>query len=169
MLGHGQITDAHVYMNDNQMIGLCDEFNVPDLENKQIEHETLGSIGVLSLPARSLAGLGGDMKMSFPEPEFMAITSNPRKAHSLQLHSKLDVFDAGGLNEDLSTTLVTLVTLMFKKRAFPTSKKGENGQYTADFSVTRLVQRDIRANVPIVEIDLFKQIHRVMGENVWPD
>lgn len=168
MLSHGQITDAETYLGNNELIGICDEFNVPELENKVIEHETLGSIGVLTLPARGLAALSGDIKMSFPEPEFMAITSNPRKAQLLQLHSKLDVFDGDGLNEEKSTTLITLATVLFKKRAFPSSKKSENEQYTAEFTVNRLVQRDIRSDTPIVEIDFFKRIHRVNGQDVWP-
>lgn len=168
MLKHGQITDAEAYLDDNSLIGICKEFNVPELENTQIEHETLGSIGVLKLPRRGLSAVEGSLTMAFAEPEFLAITSNPRKAARFQLHSKLDIFDAMGLNESASTTLVTHVTALFHKTAFPSGKKGEAGEHSAEFSVTKLLQRDIASSTPIVEIDFFANIYKVNGEDVWP-
>lgn len=169
MLKNGQITDAPVYLDDKSLVGLCEEFNIPELENSQIEHETLGSIGVLKLPRRGLSAIEGSLIMAFPEPEFLAITSNPRKAARFQLHSKLDIFDAMGLDEANSTTLVTHVTALFSKTAFPNGKKAEAGKHNADFSVTKIMQRDINSSTPIVEIDLFANIYKVNGEDVWPD
>ena len=169
MLKHGHITDAQVYLDDKSLVGLCKEFTVPELETTQIEHETLGSVGVLKLPRRGLSALEGSMVMQFPEPAFLAITANPRKAARFQLHSKLDVFDAMGLNEEDSTTLVTHVTALFHKSAFPGAKKGETGEHSGDFSVTKIMQRDMASGTPIVEIDLFANIYKVNGEDVWPN
>ncbi len=168
MLQHAQITDAHVYMEDNSLAGICKEFSIPEIEVSQIEHETLGSIGVMKLPSRSLASLEGSLTVSHPDPAFLAIVSNPRKAARFQLHSKLDAFHAMGLDEENSTTIVTHVTALFHKSAFPAAKKGEAGEYTAEFSVTRLMQREYRSQTPIVEIDLFAGIHKVNGQDVWP-
>ncbi len=168
MLAHGHITDAPVYLEDRSLVGFCKEFNVPDLESTMIEHETLGSIGVLKLPRRGLSALDGSMTLAFADPEFLSIVSNPTKAAQFQMHSKLDVFNALGLDTDRSTTLVTHVTAWFGKSAFPGGKKAEAGEHAADFSVTKIVQRDIRAEVPIVEIDLFANIYNVLGKPVWP-
>lgn len=168
MLQYGQITDAPVYLNDKSLVGHCEEFNIPEIETQMIEHETLGSIGVMKLPRRGLTGLDGSLIMSFAEPEFLGITSNPRKAAVFQVHSKLDVFNAEGLDEANSTTLVTHVTALFHKSAFPGGKKAEAGKHSADFSVTRLMQRDINSSTPILEIDFFANIYKVNGEDVWP-
>lgn len=170
MLQHGQITDAPVYMGNHSLVGLCEEFDVPEMETKQIEHETLGSVGILVLPARGIQKLQVSMTMSFPEPEFMAMTMDPTMAHLFQLHSKLDIFNAGGLDRDNSTTLVTIVNVMFAKPAFPAGKRGgEAGKFKAEGTATRVLQRDIRSETPIVELDLFANIHNVMGKPVWPD
>ncbi|MGH1577705.1 phage major tail tube protein [Planktotalea sp.] len=169
MLQYGQITDAPVYLDDKSLVGHCEEFNIPEIETQTIEHDTLGSIGVMKLPRRGLSALEGSLIMSFAEPEFLSITSNPRKAARFQVHSKLDIFDAMGLDETNSTTLVTHVTALFHKSAFPGAKKADAGKHNADFSVTRLMQRDINSGTPIVEIDLFANIYKVLGENVWPD
>lgn len=169
MLRHAHITDAPVYLDDKTLLGLCKEFSIPEIETTQIEHETLGSIGVMKLPRRGLSGIEGSMTMHFAEPEFLAIAANPRKAARFQIHSKVDVFDAMGLDEGNSTTIVTHVTALFHKSAFPAAKKGEAGEHSAEFSVTKLMQRDIASSTPIVEIDLFANIYKVNGENVWPE
>lgn len=170
MLQYGQITDAQVYLGDQSLVGLCEEFEVPEMETKQIEHETLGSVGVLMLPARGIQALKVSMTMSFPEPEFMAMTADPTQSHQFQLHSKLDIFNAGGFDRDRSTTLVTIVNVMFAKPAFPAGKRGgEAGKFKAEGTATRLLQRDIRSETPIVELDLFANVHNVLGKPVWPD
>ena len=169
MLQHAQITDAEVYLDDKSLVGFCKEFNLPEIESTQVEHETLGSVGVLKLPRRGLSALEGSMVMSFADPEFLGITSNPRNAARFQLHSKLDAFDALGLNEDNSTTLVTHITALFHKSAYGGLKKDDGAsEHTAEFSITKIMQRDVNASTPIVEIDLFANIYKVNGEDVWP-
>ena len=169
MLQHAHITDAPVYLDDKSLVGFCTEFNIPEIETTQIEHESLGSIGVMKLPRRGLSAVEGSMVLKFAEPEFLTITSNPRKAARFQVHSKVDVFDAMGLDETNSTTIVTHVTALFHKSAFPGSKKAEAGAHNAEFSVTKLMQRDINSSTPIVEIDFFTNIYKVNGEDVWPE
>lgn len=169
MLRYAQITDAPLYLGDNELVGMVDEFSVPELESDTIEHDTLGAIGVLKLPSRGLNALEGSITLTHPEPEFLAMTANPNKARMFQLHSKLDVFNEDGFDEAKSTTLVTIVRANFTKQAFPAGKKKEGGKFTADFTVTRLVQRLFSEQTPLVEIDLFARIYKVNGANVWPN
>lgn len=169
MSHRGQITDSPLYWGDKSMIGMCDEFASIEMENKTIEHETLGSVGVLILPTRGLSALTGSMTLSYPDPEFVAATARPNLAQTFQLHNKLDLFNVQGFDAEKSTTIVTGVVAQFTKRAWPTSKKGENAQYTVDFSINKMWQRDIRSNAYLMELDLFANTHKVMGENVWPD
>ncbi len=170
MLPHAHITGAEVYLDDRSLVGICEEFSIPDLEVGQVEHSTLGSIGTFKLPARGqLTPADGSMILLSPDPELITLSSNPRKAVRFQLHSKVDAFDALGLDEEKSTTIVTHVTALFYKRMFPGGKNGEAGKYTGEFSVTRLMQRDIQSETPIVEIDFFANIYKVNGEDAWPD
>ena len=170
MLQHAQITDAPLYLDDKSLVGICEEFTVPELEVGQIEHSTLGSIGVFKLPARGqLQPTDGSLVLSSPDPELITMSSNPRKALRFQLHSKVDAFDAMGLAEEKSTTIVTHVTALFYKRIFPSGKRGEAGKYTAEFSITRLMQRDIKSEKPIIEIDFFANVYNGPDGPMWPD
>ncbi|WP_420011006.1 phage major tail tube protein [Tateyamaria sp.] len=170
MLANAHITDAPVYLDDKSLLGICEEFNVPELEIGQVEHSTLGSVGTFKLPGRgNLTPTDGSMILLSPDPELITLSSNPRKALRFQLHSKVDAFDAMGLVEEKSTTIVTHVTALFYKRIFPSGKRGEAGKYTGEFSITRLMQRDINSSTPIVEIDFFANIYKVNGEDFWPD
>ena len=169
MLQHAHITDAPLYLEDKSLRGIAEEFNVPELEVGRVEHNTLGSIGLFKLPSRGdLQPTDGSLVILSPDPELITLTSNPRKALRFQLHSKVDAFDAMGLDEEASTTIVTHVTALFHKRIFPSGKK-EAGKYTGDFSITQLMQRDINSSTPIVEIDFFANIYKVNGEDVWPE
>ena len=80
MLQYGQVTDAPVYLEDKELLGVCNEFNIPELESGTVEHDTLGSVGVLMLPRRGLSGLTGSIKLQFPEPEMVSTFSRPNKA-----------------------------------------------------------------------------------------
>lgn len=169
MLRYGQVTDAPVYLEDKELLGICNEFNIPELESGTVEHDTLGAVGVLMLPRRGLNGLTGSIKLQFPEPEMVAMFSRPNKAAKFQVHQKIDVFDADGLNEEKSETLITHVKALFTKNAFASVKKGEAHEDTAEFTCTAFMQRLTSSDVPLVEVDLFANIYKVNGEDVWPD
>lgn len=168
MLKFGQITDAEVYLEDQSLVGVAAELKLPSLENGQIEHETLGSIGVLKLPKRGLAALEGSIKLSFPEPEFVKRAANPRTAVLLQVHDKIDVFGPDGLDTDKSTTRVTVLKCLFSKTSEDTNKKGDAKSFEGEFSVSYFMQRLISESVPMIEINLFSMVYRVAGEDVWP-
>ncbi len=169
MLQYGQVTDAPVYLEDKELLGICNGFTIPEMESRMIEHDTLGSVGVLMLPARGLSGLPGSIKLMFPEPQMVSTFARPNKAAKFQVHQKIDVFDSDGLNEERSDTLITHVKALFNKSAFAEVKKGEAQEATGDFSATYLMQRLTSSDVPLVEIDLFANIYKVNGEDVWPN
>jgi len=169
MLQYGQVTDAPVYLEDKELVGVCNEFNIPEIESGTVEHETLGSIGVLMLPRRCLSALQGSIKLIFPEPEMVTIFSHPNKPVRFQVHQKIDVFDSDGLNGEKSTTLVTHVKAMFMKNSFSAVAKGGDQEDTGEFSCTAFSQRLIDVEVPLVEVDLFARIYKINGEDVWPN
>lgn len=169
MLHHAQTTDAPVYLEDKSLFGISSEFQIPEIESTVIEHKSLGSLGVIGMPARGLKLLEGSIKLGFPEPSMAARMSNPNKALPFQVHQKLDVFNSFGLDEGNSTTLVTHVRAMFKKNAFSAVKSGEAVEDTGEFTTAYIMQRLIDDSTPLVEIDLFAQVYKIQGENVWPD
>lgn len=169
MLQYGKVSDAPVYLEDKELLGICNGFTIPEIESGTIEHDTLGSVGVLMLPQRGINGLSGSIKLMFPEPTMVSTFARPNKAARFQVHQKIDVFDADGLNEEKSDTLITHVKALFNKSAFAEVKKGEAQEATGEFHATYLMQRLTSSDVPLVEIDLFANIYKVGGEDVWPN
>lgn len=168
MLPHAQITDAELYYDDKSLIGIAKEFSIPALETGHIEHETLGSVGVLKLPRRGLSALDGSMMLQLEEPEIARQMLRPNKAMALQLHAKIDAFNSFGHDEENSTVLVTHVRAMFGKIEPGDYKKGEAMAFNGEFSTTYFMQRVTNSETPLVEIDLFANIYKVNGEHVWP-
>lgn len=168
MLNNAQVSDAPVYLDDKSLVGVCNGFDMPELESNTIEHETLGSVGVLKLPTRGLSALDGSMTLSFPEPEIVAIFSQPNRAVTLQVHKRIDVFDGDGFNAEKSTVMITRIKAMFFKNAFASVKKNEATEDTGEFTCTSYTQRLISSDVPLVEVDLFANIYRINGADVWP-
>jgi len=169
MLQYGQVTDAPTYLEDKELLGICNGFTIPELESRTIEHDTLGSVGVLMLPARGLSGLSGSIKLMFPEPTMVTTFARPNKAAKFQVHQNIDVMGPDGLDEEKSTTLITHVRALFNKSAFAEVKKGEAQEATGEFYATYLMQRLTSSEVPLVEIDLFANVYKVNGEDVWPN
>lgn len=169
MLRNAQITDAEVYFNETGLVGVAATCDLPQLEATQIDHETLGSVGVLQLPARGLSALTGTLMLEYPEPELLAWSYNPAISALIQLHEPLDVFDPDGIDRDRSTKLVTVMRCRAVNNEASQGKKREKRTHSIPFTATSFVQRIYTEAVPLVEIDLFRNVHKVNGQNVWPD
>ncbi|MGR3760889.1 phage major tail tube protein [Roseobacteraceae bacterium NS-SX3] len=169
MSRHGQITNAHIYNDERDLWGISAEFQIPSVETQMIEHETLGAVGVLKLPARGLRALDCTFKLQYPDVELHRQMLRPNKTVSLHLHETVDLFDIGGLNEDASTTLVTSVRCYFSKVDSGGSKLGEARDLTGEASAVYFMQRVTNSETPLIEVNLMENIYRVNGEPVWPE
>ena len=170
MLRHTQITDAEVYFGETGLVGVSATVDIPSLETAQIEHETLGSVGILQLPARGLAALNVTIELMYPEPELLAWSYDPTASELFQFHEPLDVFGAdGGIDRDRSTKLVTICRLKPSNNEAGQMKKREARKHTISATATSFLQRVYTEQTPLVEIDLMANIHKVRGRNVWPD
>lgn len=163
----GQITDADLYNDEKELLGVVKEFKIPSMEITTIEQEGLGSVGVLKLPSRGLSALEGTLKLLYPEQSLLRAMNLPTKVVSFQLHEKLDIFNPDGFDEAESTVLITHVRAMFSKVEGGDSKKGEAREVDGEFSATYLMQRYVNSETPLFEVDLFNNIYRVNGKNVW--
>lgn len=170
MLRHTQITDAEAYFGEEGLVGVSSTVDIPSLETTQIEHETLGSVGVLKLPARGLSALDCTIELMYPEPEVLAWSYDPTSSVLWQFHEPLDVFGAdGGIDRDRSTKLVTLMRLKPSNNEASQLKKREGRKLTITAHATTFLQRIYTEQQPLVEIDLIANVHKVGGRSVWPD
>ncbi|KQI68000.1 hypothetical protein AN189_13100 [Loktanella sp. 3ANDIMAR09] len=169
MLRHTQITDAEVYFGEEGLVGVSATVDIPNLETTQIEHETLGSVGVLKLPARGLSALDMTIELMYPEPEIMKWSYDPTASVLMQFHEPLDVFGPEGLDRTRSTKLVTVCRVRPVNNEASQLKRKDPRKLTIPAVATSFLQRIYTEQTPLVEIDLIANIHKVGGRNVWPD
>lgn len=165
---NGQITDAHVYLEDNDLVGIVSEFQIPSIEWNTIEHETLGQVAVYKTAARALQALEGSMKWEFVEPTLAEMAYNPTKVYPFQLHSKVDIWGPDGLDLDKSYTLVTLVALQFNKAGPGVAKLGDLMDVELDFTCTRLTQRIHDSDKVMFSVDVFANRVQDGSGDIWP-
>lgn len=164
----GQITQADVYINDVDVCGRVAELDLGEIGHTEVEHKTLGMIGVLKLPGRPVEAITGKISFEWLDEEVSRAILNPTKVNKLQLHSYVDVFDGEGLNSDQSHTLVTHIGFQMMKTGGRTAKLGENLGQEHDISIGYFVQKVYGADTPIIEFDAWNNIYRIDGEDVWP-
>lgn len=164
----GQITQGDVYINDVDVCGRVAELDLGEIGHTEVEHKTLGMIGVLNLPGRPVEAIAGKITFEWLDEEVSRSILNPTKVIKLQLHSYVDVFDGEGLNSDQSHTLVTHIGFQTMKTGGRTAKLGENLGQEHDISIGYFVQKVYGADTPIIEFDAWNNVYRIDGEDVWP-
>lgn len=165
---HGHITQAEVYYEDKSLVGLAKEFKIPKIEWGTVDHETLGQVAVYKAPARPLQALEGSMTMSFIEPQMAELAYNPTIIHSFQLHSKVDIWGADGLDQANSYTLVTSLGLQFLSAEQGPGKLGDEVEHELEFSCPRLTQRVHDSDKVLLAVDVFAGIVDTGSGPIWP-
>jgi len=164
---HARITNATVYLEDNSLVGIAREIQLPKLEWHEVEHESLGQVAVFKTPARSLQALEGSITWEAVDPDIARRTLTPARAITFQVHWEQDAWDADGWNSDESITMVAVMRLLFKGAELEALKNAEQAGWQQEFTCTRLVQRVHSENTPIIEVDVFANSVKVNGEEVF--
>ncbi|CUX69323.1 MULTISPECIES: phage major tail tube protein [Agrobacterium] len=164
----GQITQSDCYINEVDVCGRVAELDMGEIAHAEIEHQTLGMIGVLKLPGRPVQAIDGKITFEWLDEEVSRNILNPTKVNKLQLHSYVDVFDGEGLNSNQSHTLITHIGFQMMKTGGRTAKLGENLGQEHDISISSFKQSVYGGETPIIEFDAWSNIYRINGADVWP-
>ena len=164
----GQITQSDCYINEVDVCGRVTELDMGEIAHAEIEHQTLGMIGVLKLPGRPVQAIDGKITFEWLDEEVSRNILNPTKVHKLQLHSYVDIFDGEGLNTGQSHTLITHIGFQMMKTGGRTAKLGENPGQEHDISISSFKQSVYGGETPIIEFDAWNNIYRINGTDVWP-
>ncbi len=164
---HARITNATVYLEDNSLVGIAREIQLPKLEWHEVEHESLGQVAVFKTPARALQALEGSITWEAIDPDIARRTLDPSRAITFQVHHEQDVWDADGFSAGESVTIVTIMRLLFKGGELEALKNSEQAGFQQEFTCTRLVQRVHSENTPLIEVDVFANSVKVNGEEVF--
>ena len=165
----GQTTNADVYLEGNRLVGRIKEFKFDKLAYERVEHMALGMVGKAKLPARALEAIDATISWSWLETEILRRAANPTKALALQFEKFVDVFDADGLIVAEGYRIITSVSLLFAEEKMDAFKNGNDAiGVEHDCSVTRLVVKSTEDDTFLREIDIFQNINRAEGKDVWP-
>lgn len=164
----GNITQSDVYLNEVDVAGRLEELDLGSIEHTEVEHSSLGMIGVLALPGRPVKAIKGKLKFKWLDEVLQRQLLNPTKVVKIQLHTYVDVFDEDGLNTDQSHTLVTHLKFMVLKSGGSSAKNGDQMGGEFDVSITSFVQKVYGQETAIIEFDAFNRIYNINGEPVWP-
>lgn len=156
-----RILNANIYANGNSLLGRAEEIKLPDITATMTEHKALGMVGKIELPS-GFDKLEGEIKWNSIYPEVAAIMANPFASAQLQCRSSIETYGAQGRIEEQS--LVTYLTVMFKKNPLGTFKQHDNVEVSSSFACTYVKQ--VIDGREVLELDVLANIFRVNGEDV---
>lgn len=156
-----RITNANIYVNGSTMLGKAEEIKLPDVTAIMQEHKALGMVGKIELPA-GFDKLEGEIKWNSLYRDVAKVMANPYKTVQLQCRSNIETYGAQGRIQELS--LVTFLTVMFKKNPLGTFKQHDNAEFSSSFSATYL--RQMIDGDEVLELDYLANIFRVGGEDM---
>jgi P2 family phage contractile tail tube protein len=164
----GQITNADLYINGVDVKGRVEDLDLGDIGSTEIEHATLGMIGVLKLPGRPVEAIDGKIKFEWLDEVIERGLLNPTKRQTIQLHSYVDVFDESGLSSEKSHTLVTHIGFHVMKRGGLKAQLGKGMGSEHSITIPSFSQKVYGEATPIIEFDVMSGIYKINGKDVWP-
>ena len=156
-----RITNANIYVAGSSLLGRAEEIKLPDVSAIMQEHKALGMVGKIELPA-GFDKLEGEIKWNSLYRDVARTMANPFQAVQLQCRSNVGTYGAQGRFQDVS--LVTFLTVMFKKNPLGTFKQHDNAEFASSFSATYIKQ--MVDGEEILELDYLANIFRVNGEDM---
>ncbi|KIA81352.1 MULTISPECIES: phage major tail tube protein [Chromobacterium] len=156
-----RITNANIYINGNSLLGRAEEIKLPDVAAIMQEHKALGMVGKIELPA-GFDKLEGEIKWNSLYKDVAKTVANPFQAVQLQARSNIETYGSQGRLQQVS--LVTYLTVMFKKNPMGTFKQHENADFSSAFTATYIKQ--VIGGEDILELDYMANIFRVAGNDM---
>ncbi|QEL57066.1 phage major tail tube protein [Chromobacterium paludis] len=156
-----RITNANIYINGNSLLGRAEEIKLPDVAAIMKEHKALGMVGTIELPA-GFDKLEGEIKWNSLYKDVAKTVANPFQSVQLQARSNIETYGSQGRLEQVS--LVTYLTVMFKKNPMGTFKQHENADFSSAFTATYVKQ--VIGGEDILELDYMANIYRVAGNDM---
>ena len=147
--------------NSFSLLGRAEEIKLPDVSAIMQEHKALGMVGKIELPA-GFDKLEGEIKWNSLYKDVAKTVANPYKAVQLQCRSNIETYGAQGRLQEVS--LVTYLTVMFKKNPLGTFKQHDNAEFGSGFSATYIKQ--VIDGDEVLELDYLANIFRVGGEDM---
>ncbi|WP_032116658.1 phage major tail tube protein [Candidatus Arsenophonus nilaparvatae] len=159
------MTNANVYLDGNSLIGRAKEIKLPEINVVQQEHQALGMIGKIQLPA-GFDKLEGEIHWTSLYEEVALRTANPFKAYPLQCRGSLQRYNpAQGRQDELPVAV--FMTVMFSKNSLGSFKQHEVPEMSSSFTCSYIKQ--VMDGQVLLELDVIANIFKINGEDMLTD
>ena len=128
-----KLLNCNVYVDGGELLGQVEEFDIPELNFKMVEHKALGLFGSFELPS-GLDKLEARCKWNAFYDDVVS-TSNPYKAIQFQVRANLETYGSTGRTGQQS--MVFTMTAVPKKLPGFKFKQSDNVEMESTFSITR--------------------------------
>lgn len=155
-----RITNANVYLDGRDFFGKAEEVELGTVKAIMSDHQGLGMVGLIELPD-GIDKLEGKITWNSFYKEASIKLASPFKTIQLQVRSNVQVFNNGGLVDELP--LVTTMTIMPKEYGLGTFKPREPVKPETPFSA--IYVRQVLNGEEVLLLDYLANIFKVNGED----
>lgn len=155
-----RITNANVYLDGQQFFAKAEEIDLGSVKAVTSDFQGLGMVGLIELPD-GLDKLEGKISWNSLYADAGTKLASPFKAVQLQCRSNVQVFNNGGLVNEIP--LVTFMTIMPKEYGLGGFKPREATKFETPFSA--IYVRQLLDGREILLLDYLSNIFKVDGKD----
>lgn len=155
-----RISNASVYLDGNSFFGKCEEIDLGTVKTVMSDFQGLGMVGLIELPD-GIDKLEGKIVWNSLYYEAAKRLATPFKSVQLQCRSNVQVFNNGGLVDEVP--LVTLMTVTFKEYQLGSYKPRDPSKFESPFTAT-YVRQQLNGQ-EVLLLDYLANIFRVGGQD----
>lgn len=153
-----RITNANVYMGGNNLIGRASEVQLPDVTQLMTDHEGLGMIGAIQLPAGFDNFEGSINWNSFYRDAFLQM-ADVTDMVQIQIRTSVEHWSSAG--RDGSTPLVVHLSAIFGTLPLGTFQPRQPAEFASEFQAY-YIKLDYDGET-LLEVDKFANVYRTGG------
>lgn len=150
--------NANIYIDGASLLGKADEFKLPTVKFKMIDHKAVGMMASIKLPA-GIEALEGEIKWNAFYADVWAKTLNPYAPVKLQARGSLETYSTNG--RIAQVPYVVFLTAAFSEVPLGDFKQNDKAEFQSKYSANYVKQRV--NNQDILEIDAMANIYKVNG------
>lgn len=154
-------TNANIYINGANFMGIAQEIELPKLNFKMVEHQALGMFGLVEYPA-GVDKLEAKIKWNAYSTEELGAALNPFSTASLQIRASVEVYGPGGREQEIP--LVVYMKGQFKTIDLGNFKQHDNVERESMFNA-QYVKVELNG-VAKLEFDALSNTFKVNGVDV---
>ncbi|WP_338807141.1 phage major tail tube protein [Pseudomonas chlororaphis] len=155
-----RVSNAAIYLDGASFYARCEEIDMGSIKTVTSDFQGLGMVGLIELPD-GLDKVEGKIVWNSIYRDAAVKLVNPFKSIQLQCRSNVQVFNNGGLVDEVP--LVTIMTITGKEYQLGSHKPRDPTKYETPFSATYV--RQVINGDEVVLLDYLSNIFRVGGED----